>query len=184
VAAGLIFPLVRPDRASRLLALADLVPHALRVGLGDHIRCAVLGIPKPGDPIPANAIEPLEASDQGFLDSLRAALPADTQFAGAHHCRFEGRRVIHVVVKSESRPASLVIVARNPDESLDGVEQVVLPSGLTSYGASAGHYRITAYGTKSHLAFVVSEQPLARHQNLASAAFTVVESFLGQLSTQ
>lgn len=158
-----------------LLALVDRVPEVLRVGLGDHIRCAILNIPKPGAADPNGAIEPLNVESQQLVDAIKAKLPDGYRIAGAHHCRFEGRRVIHVGIHARSGLASLVIVSRKAGESLDEMPKDPFVR------ASAEPYQLVVLSTKSHLVFLVSEEGRSKNEALLTAIGPPVRGFLENL---
>jgi hypothetical protein len=159
-----------------LLKLVDRVPQILRVGLGDHIRCAILNIPKPGAADPNDSIEPLNVESQQLVDSIKTKLPDGYQIAGAHHCRFEGRRVIHVAIQARSGVASVVIVGKKPGESLDDMPKDPYVR------ASVDPYQLAVLSTKDHLVFVVSEEGRAKNEALLTAISPSLRSFLEHLS--
>ena len=161
--------------SSNLLSLVSKVPPVLQVGLGDHIRCAVLHIPKPGAANANDSAEPLNEATRRLVDVIQPKLPESYRIAGAHHCWFEGRRVIHVAVRANSGPLSLVIVGRKPGESFEDMPKDPFVR------ASVDPYELAAFSTRNHLVFLVSQEGRAQNSAFLASIRPGVESFLDDL---
>ncbi len=131
----------------------------LRIGIGDHIRCAVLG-----------------RAEQRRMDGRFAALPllvASTAPAGyrmvsAHQCDFEGRSLAHLVFRNGTSLLSL-IVAPGLDLEFKGAERISTPDGRFAAAMGEGGERFV---------FVVSDMAVEDNHAAAESMMPVVLGFL------
>jgi anti-sigma factor (TIGR02949 family) len=142
-------------------AMLQKVALGMRPGLSNHIHCAVFRkYPKqtPGiDTLRAD----LGPEYQALLGVVKAKLPSDFSVRMAHQCTFRSRTFVHVALKSDSNLMSLVLTRRRPGETLssNGIAPVITKGGLKLYGESAQRFRMSAFETPTHFAYLVSDGP-------------------------
>ena len=99
----------------RLVLSSPAMSAILRIGLGDHVHCAVL---RQGA-APAHApIDKLTGEYKDLLPVVRQHIPADLPFVLAHKCEFQGRSFVHLTFRAENGLLSLIITHKQPGESL------------------------------------------------------------------
>jgi hypothetical protein len=148
--------------------LTSRVAAVFRPGLGDHIHCAVYGKVPKAAPAVAELAETIGRENEGLLKVAIANAPPGYNIMLAHTCRHRGRRFVHVVLKSDNHLASLVVVRKQAGESLRGLRQTPAGNGGAYVRTSAGAYRIAAFETEQHIAYVISD--LESHDNGALMA--------------
>src|SRR5947209_9876358 len=112
----------RKAQDSYIASISRPIASIMRVGLGDHVHCAVFGKRR----------GPLSSVDQiardmgaGYKDLARlvaAQLPAQYRMISAHRCRYNGRQFVHIAMESGSALVSVVITGRANGESFDQSE--------------------------------------------------------------
>ena len=91
------------------MAMVDQTPRLLRIGIGDHIRCAVLGRAEQ---------RPLDGRFPELPVLLAGAAPAAYRIVPAHGCDFDGWRPTRLVFQNGALLLSLIVVPRLKLESL------------------------------------------------------------------
>jgi hypothetical protein len=157
------------DRAGQLIYIQKVsasLAAVLKVGLGDHIHCAVFRrYPKSTPPVEALQAS-LGAAYQGLMPVLSEAAPRGYRLVMAHHCGFDGRKLIHLTYEKDGALMSVVVSRRTPGETMAGLPTAA-HSGVSIYQSSAGPYRVAGFEAGDFLVYVVSE--LASATNLQVA---------------
>ena len=108
--------MITGDRQSAILRVANQVASVMRVGLNDHIHCAVLRNPtRPADPPELNAQNLGQYKD--LLPMVRERVPAGFQLLTAHKCHYDRREFVHFVFKEGTSLLSLVITRKRAGEA-------------------------------------------------------------------
>lgn len=141
---------------SYIASVANRVATIMRVGLRDHIHCAVFRkFPKNAPPIHELAPEYREL--EGVLTQ---AVSAPYQLVLAHECRYQQRRFVHLAMKSGASLISVVIAKKEDGESfrIEQLTPAVVRDGVPVYEASAQRFQIAAFETPAHLVYVISDR--------------------------
>ena len=138
----------KSSQESYIGSVSGRVPTLMRVGLGDHIHCAVFR-KYPKDPPKIDEMAgKLPAEYRGLVDVLKERVPSDYRLIMAHQCRYHGRGFIHLTLKSGSGLLSLVITRKDGGESLGGLD--IQHDGVQ-------RFQIAAFESRDHLVYVVSD---------------------------
>jgi hypothetical protein len=78
---------------------------------------------------------------------------------------------MHIGLKSDSRVVSVIVARKEPGENMrnSNLLPVISQGGLDIYGASAQRFRIAAFETSDHLAYVVSDDSEQQIRQLLAA---------------
>jgi hypothetical protein len=160
------------------------VEAAMRVGLRDHVHCAVFR-QYPKDPPPVEAMaQSLGPEYQGLLPLLQAAAPEGYRCVMAHQCSYAGRKYIHLTLRNGQKVLSLVITRKNPGETIAGIPPARRAPGISVYEAKAERYQVAGFETDSYMAFVISELNRERNLDVAVRLAPGVSRMLAQVTGQ
>lgn len=159
------------SQESYIASVSSQVATLMRVGLGDHLHCAVFR-KYPQDPPPVEELAAkLGPEYRGLILILRRQAPAeDFRLVIAHECRYHGRQFVHLSLKSNSRVVSLLVTRKREGESFeaDTLVPALVQTGIPVYRASAQRFQIASFETRDHLVYLVSD--LTAKQNLSLMA--------------
>lgn len=168
----------RPGQNVYIQRVSASLAAVLKVGLGDHIHCAVFR-KYPPNPPPVEKMEgDLGPSYQGILPVVRAAIPAGYRVVMAHQCSYAGRKYIHLTFEKGGDLLSLVVARKSPGESLAGLSAAAEPSGIPIYQSAAGRYEVAGFDAGNFLAYVVSDLRGKANLQIASILAPGVREFL------
>jgi hypothetical protein len=149
--------------------LADFTNSSiLKTGLGNHVHCAI-------DSGFENRVFTDEETKAklgdrfyGLVSVVEEKLPEARVVVG-HHCRFEGRAFLHLILKKDEATVSVALTEKagesfSPKDALD----VVRASGIEIHRDRIDDFEVAGFETRDHLAFVVSA--LQRESNSLFAA--------------
>lgn len=143
----------------------------MRVGLGDHIHCAVFR-KYPKTPAPLETMKQ-ELGPEYFplVDVVKAAAPAEFEIQLAHKCRFEGRQFVHLVLKNNERLVSVIVTDRKSGEAFDAkrVVPVLGKAGIPFYEEGVDEFHIAAFENSRHFVYLISDLPNNKNLEMLSA---------------
>jgi len=172
----------RPAQNAYIQRVSTRLAAVLKVGLGDHIHCAIFR-KYPQNPPPVQQMEAdLGPSYQGLLPVVRAAVPEGYRVAMAHQCSYAGRKYIHFTFEKGGDLLSLVVARKNAGESLVGLSAAEAHSGIPIYQSAAGRYEVASFEAGDFLAYVVSELKGKANLQIAANMAPVVRDFLMKTS--
>ena len=152
---------------SYIAAIAPEVAPVMRIGLQQHVHCAVFQkLPSQWPTLEemANELGPKYAD---LAPALSSHLPPGFRIATAHLCEYRGRYYTHLAATDGSRLISLLITVRDPREAFEGeLRAVSTEAGVPLYAAGVQRFRIAGFQTRDHLVYLVSDLPAA--ENLAT----------------
>ena len=140
----------------------------LRVGLGDHVHCAVIG---KGWTQAEGKVENLPTRFQGLIPIVREHMAHDLPLVLAHECRYEGRQFVHLTFRNDRSLVSLVIAHKQDGEAL----------GRGMHAAGASGFQVAAFESRDFLVFTVSDLPRQNNLDVLVALAPAVQNFLNQL---
>ena len=154
----------------------------LRVGLGDHVHCALdkgLWRERFSSDKMAERLGP-EYAD--IVSLVKERVPGDYELAVGHRCRFKGRKFVHLILNKQETVISLVITQKDGESfSQSDLAAVVEASGTPLRHARLENMEVTGFETRDHLAFVVSNLNKEENLNIASGLAPSVRDFLARL---
>jgi len=168
---------------SYIALVSSRVPAMMRVGLGDHIHCAVYRA-YPKNPPPVTEFARLLGPDySALIPVVQQNVPSDFRLIMAHQCRYHNRRFVHLTMTNGSRLVSLVIARKGDGESFHA--QDLLPalseSGLPIYRAGVQRFQMAAFETRDRLIYVISDLPEGRNTELMRAMAPGIRDVLSKL---
>lgn len=179
------FRLTTASKESYIASASSQVPMLMRVGLGDHIHCAVFR-KYPKNPPPVEEFARLLGPDfRGLIPVLEQHVPTDYRLILAHQCRYHNRRFVHLTLTNGSRLLSLVIARKGAGESFQA--QDLLPalteSGLSVYRAGVQRFQMAALESRDHLVYVISDLPQEKNTELMRAMAPALSIYLSKLES-
>ena len=154
------------SQESYIASISTRVAALMRVGLGDHIHCAVFRKFPKNAPTAEEMTKKLGPQYAELISVVKNHVPGEYRLVMAHQCRYHTRRFVHLTLMGDSKLISLVIARKGDGESFDA--QSLIPaltqSGIPFYRAGVQRFQMTAFETRDYLAYVVSD--LSQQQNL------------------
>jgi mycothiol system anti-sigma-R factor len=167
------------------------VQEILRVGLVDHLHCAILAekwkVFVSFDEIKANTRR--SALGPEFIDlvpAVQAKLGSDYKIVDGHRCTANNRQYIHLILTgSEGRSLKIVslVITEKKNESFTQADAIAVmkASGIPIYRDRQGKYEIAGFESDKYMAYVVSNLDRDSNLNVASALAPIVYGHLHRL---
>jgi hypothetical protein len=163
-----------------IASLSNRVASIMRVGLGDHVHCAVFRkYPKTPPPV-EEVVSELDPKLRGIVPIAQRHVPKDFQLWMAHECRYHGRKFVHLTFRDRASIFSLVLARKADGESFatEGLLPSLVQSGIPLYEAGVQQYQIAAFETGDYLVYAVSDMPHKAHVNVMVALAPALQPFL------
>jgi Putative zinc-finger len=166
-------------------SLMQRVGYGMGVGLGDHVHCAYFRKYPKDIPNPEQMAADLGPDYKDLLPVIRKVIPIGYTIVMAHKCDYHGRRFVHVVLRSDSGLASLVIARRGDGESFarDQLIPAFAKAELPMYRASVSRFDLTAFETRGHLVYFISDLGEQKNIQIMTALSRPVVQFLNKLES-
>ena len=167
------------------------VQQILRVGLVDHLHCAILAekwkVSVSFDEIKTNTRR--SALGPEFIDlvpAVQAKLGSDYKIVDGHRCTANNRQYIHLILTgSEGRSLKIVslVITEKKNESFTQADAIAVmkASGIPIYRDRQGKYEIAGFESDKYMAYVVSNLGRDSNLNVASALAPIVYGHLHRL---
>jgi len=168
--------------------LSARVQELLRVGLIDHVHCAILSQRWKQfvsfDEMKASTGR--QALGPEFIDlvpAVEAKLGSEYKLVQGHRCVANHRRYVHLILTgNKGAIVSLVITEKNNESfSESDAVSVMRASGIPIYQGRQGILEIAGFESDKYLAYVVSNLDRATNLNVASLMAPVVYNHLHKL---
>ncbi|MEO8027156.1 MAG: hypothetical protein ABI823_11815 [Bryobacteraceae bacterium] len=170
------------SQESYIATVSSQVGTLMRVGLGDHIHCAVFRKYPKNPPRIEDLEREMGPEFAGLIPVVRSRVSQDYRLMMAHQCRYHGRKFVHLSFQTDSRILSVVVTNKGEGESFDAEQLVpaLAQAGIPIYQAGVQRFQLAAFESKSHLVYMISD--LSRDQNLEMMA-TVAPQMKAYLKT-
>jgi hypothetical protein len=150
----------------------------LRVGLDDHVHCAIEG-EYPRQTSKAAGIEalgPYSPMLQPVLDQL-----AGDSLVSAHRCTVNGRDYVHMILRRNNMLISVIMTRR---EKADAFPRAIgmrtfEASGIPVHGGDMSGYAVAGFEAGNYLGYVVSGLPGQQNDQLAGRVAPVIRRYTG-----
>jgi hypothetical protein len=178
-----------PDIADRrgqdtfIQKVSESLSAVLKVGLGDHIHCAVFRKYPKNPPSAGEMAQKLGAAYQDLAPLVKARIPAEYRIILAHQCGYQGRRFVHLTLTNGSNLLSLVITRKQPGETLQTQTGAGRVMGVALYQSAAGNYDVAGFETDQFLAYIVSDLGAKQNFQIASTVAPAVYHFLAAIQS-
>jgi hypothetical protein len=152
---------------SYIASVTNRVASIMRVGLRDHIHCAVFR----KFPRNAPALKELGPEYRELESVMTEAVQAPYRLVLAHQCRYQKRRFVHLAMKSGSSLISVVITEKKHGESfrIEQLAPALERNGMPVYEAGAQRFQIAAFETSAHLVYVISDSSREKNTQMLLA---------------
>ncbi len=172
--------LTTASQESYVAALSGQVASIIRVGLGDHLHCAVV---RRSASRSQGIVDKLPARFKELIPIVHQHLPADLPLVLAHECRYHGRDFVHLTFQNGRSLLSLVIAKKQDGESLENAN--LLPalseSGIPMYAAGASGFQVAAFESRGFLVYTVSDLSQTDNLGVLAALAPSLQKFLNQV---
>jgi hypothetical protein len=163
-------------------SISGRVGSIMRVGLGDHVHCAVFRKFAKTAPTFEQLAQNMEPDYRRLVEVVKQHVPDDYRIVMAHHCRYHGRKFVHFTMKNEKNLISLVISRKGQGETFQGeLGSVLAESGIPIYRAGVQRFEIAGFESRDHVAYVVSDLNQKGNLQLMAAMAPAVKGFLQKL---
>jgi hypothetical protein len=158
----------------------------MRVGLGDHIHCAVFRKYPTNPPTTEEFIEKMNPQYVGLIPIVRSQVPDNYRMMLAHQCSYHRRKFVHLSfmgesnVMNDSNMLSLVITRKGDGESFSTEDMLpaLVQAGIPMYQSSVQRFQMTAFETRDYLVYFISDLPKQQNTQLMLALGPKVKDFL------
>jgi len=170
-------------QAAYIRAVASHLSPVVRVGLADHLHCAVFRRFPQEYPAEAVAAQQLGPQFVQLVSMVKERMPGEYRVLMAHRCSYAGRHYVHFVLKSDSSLLSLVITEKQRGESFSEMHTSSGPEArVPIYEAGLKRFQVAGFESQAYLAFVVSDLNQQSNLELAESLAPVVSRFLDSLN--
>ena len=152
----------------------------MRVGLGDHIHCAVFRKYPKNAPTTEQFIEKMNPQYAGLIPIVRSQVPESYRMMLAHQCSYHRRKFVHLSLMNDSNMLSLVITRKGDGESFSTEDMLpaLVQAGIPMYQSSVQRFQMTAFETRDYLVYFISDLPKQQNTQLMLALGPKVKDFL------
>lgn len=154
----------------------------LRIGLGDHVKCAISHRFAEASFTYEKMASLLGEGYAGLATELKEKAPAGYQLTAAHKCRVDGRQFAHLILKKSDGFVS-VIVTRKQGETypVKGSGKTFESFGVKLHQAQLDGFQVAGFETNQHLGFFVSGLAAQENLQIASSLAPALGQYLTKL---
>lgn len=169
---------------NQILAAAEPALHeVLRVGLRDHVYCAVMRKYKSDPPPVAKLAEELPVAMRGLAPVVQRHVPSRYAIHVAHVCKFKGRPYTHIALHDGVKLVSVMVTKRQGGEALTRADLLTMSSagGVDVFSGGTQGYDVSAFEKGDWLVFLVSDLAPADSRTLMLALAPAVRDYLDKV---
>lgn len=171
------------SQESYIASVSTQIATLMRVGLGDHLHCSLFR-KYPKSPLSMEeVVAEMPAEYAPLIPVVRENVPDTYRMTLAHQCGYHGRNFIHLSLMDGSKMLSLVITRKGAGESFrtENMMPALVQSGIPMYQSGVQRFEMTAFETREHLIYFISDLPKDQNTNLMLAMAPRVKDALGRL---
>jgi anti-sigma factor (TIGR02949 family) len=162
--------------------LTQLTAAILKIGLGDHIHCAIDSQFSKQHYTREEMSSKLGPEYSGLVLLAKDKVPPEYDVVVAHQCTFNGRRFVHLILKNQETVISLAITKKEGESfPRDELQAALKVSGVPLYKTRAQSMEVAGFETRDYLGFVVSDLGESQNLQIASSLVPAVRDFLAKL---
>jgi anti-sigma factor RsiW len=168
--------------------LSARVQELLRVGLVDHVHCAILSqrwkrFVSFDEMKASTGRQALGTEFIGLVPAVEAKLGAGYKLVQGHRCVANHRQYIHLILTGDRGAILSLVITEKNNESFSQSDAVAVmrASGIPIYRARQGMLEIAGFESDKYLAYVVSNLDRTTNLNVASLMAPIVYSHLHKL---
>jgi anti-sigma factor (TIGR02949 family) len=169
-------------KAQSFEAALDQSAQVLRIGLNDHINCAIVHKQADRRFTPEQMAERMSAEYVGLVPVVKEKAPAGYEVVVAHKCHVDKREFIHMILKNGENVLSLIITKKNGEAfPRSAALEVSKAAGVPIYETRIQDYEVAGFETRDYLGFVVSNLAQENNLQIASTLAPAVREFLAKM---
>lgn len=171
-----------PTLASLNQQLSEHNTEILKIGLGDHVHCALHRDYSAGPRSFEQMSNEMGPNFINLVPAIKERVPQGYTMMVAHQCKFQGRSFVHLILTNQTNILSVIITKKNA-ESFDqaNLNPVLKASGVPLYQTRLQDLEVAGFESKDYLAYVVSGLPQEDNLRIASNLAPSVQNFLAKL---
>jgi anti-sigma factor (TIGR02949 family) len=171
------------SQESYLRGISSQVGNIMRVGLGDHVHCAVFRKYPRQAPPPETIVSDMGPQFFPLVQLIRDHISPDQRITMAHRCKYHGRPFVHLAMIDGTHLTSLVIAERQPGETFQtsGLTPALSDPNLPVYHSNVQRFQIDGFQTAGHLVYLISDLPKDANDRLMASVARPVRDFLKAL---
>jgi anti-sigma factor RsiW len=188
IAVGSVVALQWRGAGVTLETVSARVGEILRVGLVDHLHCAILSerwkrFMSLDDMKTATGRSALGPEFMDLVPAVEAKVGADYKLVQGHRCVANKRRYIHLILTGNKDAIVSLVITEKRDESFTQAQAVAVmqASGIPIYRDRLGKYEMAGFESEKYVAYIVSNLDRELNLNLASVMAPVVYDHLRRL---
>lgn len=163
------------------VARGDVTGQLLKIGFDDHVYCAIDHKMATRQFTVEQMSERLGPEYSGLVDVLKKRMPEEYTVAIGHHCHYQGREFIHLIMRNQDRNhddvVSLIITRKNGESFPAGAAELAV-QGAGIYERAMQNFQVAGIETRDYLAFIVSNKTKDETLRIASDIVQPVRDFL------
>jgi hypothetical protein len=171
------------SQESYIASVSMQVATLMRVGLGDHLHCAIFRKYPKNAPKVEEFVAKMDPRYAGLIPIVRSRVPETYRMMMAHECSYHRRKFVHLALKNDSNTLSVVIARKSEGESFqtESMLPALVQSGIPMYQAGVQRFQMTAFETSSHLVYFISDLAQQQNTNLMLALSPDMKTFLSKI---
>lgn len=176
--------LTAESQESYIASVSNRVATLMRVGLGDHIHCAVFRKPVVKPPV-EQFVRDMGPRYAGLIPVVREHIPARYVMTGAHQCTYRKRKFVHLTLAGEGKLISVILASKQDGESFQTGPFLpsLVRSGIPIYQAGVQRFALHAIESRDHLVYVVSDLPGQTNEEMMVALSAPVKEYLAKIES-
>jgi len=177
--------LTTASQESYIASVSNQVGTIMRVGLRDHIHCAVFRKYPKTPPKVEDLAREMGPKYAGLMQVVESRVPSGYQLMMAHRCGYHGRKFVHLALTKSGQVLSVVVAVKGEGESFqtENLVPALAEAGIPIYKSGVQRFQIAAFESKEHLVYVISDLPQQKNMEMLLAMAPGVKAFLSQLES-
>jgi hypothetical protein len=170
---------------SYIASVSNRIASIMRIGLRDHIHCAVFRKFPKNPPEIGEMETALGPQYRELIPVVTGAVKAPYRLMMAHQCRYQHRRFVHLALKDGSSLMSVVITEKRPGESfrVEALRPALISAGMPLYESGVLRFQIAAFETPGHLVYLISDRPRRGNTETLVSMVTGIAMTLARLES-
>jgi anti-sigma factor RsiW len=167
---------------ARLSAVSEQAMQVLKIGLGDHVQCAINHRFAERSLTDEKMAELLGESYRQIATDLKLNAPAGYRLTAAHKCKIDGRQFAHLILKKPEGFVSVILTHKQGESYPAGGSGKTIESfGVKVHQAQLDGFQVAGFETNQYLGFFVSGLGAQENLQVASKLAPVLRNHLTKL---
>ena len=155
----------------------------LKVGLDDHIHCAVGTWYRGREFSDERMARDLGPQFAGLAPMVKSVIPAEMKMLVAHQCQVNGRNFVHFILQKQERTFSLIITRKDGESFADIAGAKILNSGVRIHESRMQNFEVAGTETRDFLVYFISDSTGDQNAQIARNLAAPVRDYLARLES-